>query len=97
MSEKNHANQSSSIDRREWITSAATLAAGAAAAPFVSPAVDAAGQAPPAVKTTSRTIVAPSNGNIVEIECGKIRGFSRNGILAFKGIPCAATTAGTGR
>ena len=97
MSEKNHANQSSGIDRREWITSAATLAAGAAAAPFLSPAVDAAGQAPPGVKTTSRTIVAPSNGNIIEIECGKIRGFSRNGILAFKGIPYAATTAATGR
>ena len=97
MSEKNHANQSSGIDRRQWITSAATLAAGAAAAPFASTGVDAADQAAPGAKTTSRTIVAPNNGNIVEIECGKIRGFSRNGILAFKGIPYAATTAGTGR
>ena len=98
MSEKNHANQSSDIDRRQWMTSAATLAAGVAAAPFVSTDLDATEQATSAVKsTTSRVVSAPSNGNIVEIDCGKIRGFSRNGILAFKGIPYAATTAGTGR
>ena len=41
MSEKKNANQSTGIDRREWITSAAALAAGAAAAPFVSNSVQA--------------------------------------------------------
>jgi para-nitrobenzyl esterase len=82
------------IDRREWITSAASLAAGAAAVPFIGGRADVAAQTPAAV---SRAIVAPTAGNIVEIECGKIRGFSRNGILAFKGIPYAASTAGARR
>ncbi len=82
----------------QWITSAAALAAGAAAAPFVSSSVQAVDQAAPAAKSSaSRTIVAPNSGNIVEIDCGKIRGFSRNGILTFKGIPYAASTAGTAR
>ena len=98
MSEQKHETQSSGIDRRQWITSAATLAAGAAVAPFVSTSVDAADQAAPAAKSSaSRTIVAPNAGNIVEIECGKIRGFSRNGILTFRGIPYAASTAGKAR
>ena len=97
MSEKKNANPSTGIDRREWITSAAALAAGAAAAPFVSNSVQAADQAVPAKPSASRTIIAPNSGNIVEIDCGKIRGFSRSGIFAFKGIPYAATTAGTAR
>jgi len=97
MSEKKNANPSTGIDRREWITSAAALAAGAAAAPFVSNSVQAADQAAPAKPSASRTVIAPNSGNIVEIDCGKIRGFSRSGILAFKGIPYAATTAGTAR
>ncbi len=97
MSENNSANQPSGIDRRRWIKSAAGLAASAAAAPIPSSHGDAAEQAAPAKSTTSRTILAPNAGNIVEIDCGKIRGFSRNGILAFKGIPYAASTAATGR
>ena len=96
MSEQERDTQSSGIGRRQWITSAATLAAGAAAAPFVSTSVEAADQAP-AKSSTSRTILAPNAGNIVEIECGKIRGFSRNGILTFRGIPYAASTAGKAR
>jgi para-nitrobenzyl esterase len=84
------------MDRRQWMTTAATLAAGTAAGPILSTHVEAADQASPA-KSAARTITAPTNGNIVEISCGKIRGFARNGILAFKGIPYAASTAGAGR
>ena len=98
MSETNSANQPSSINRRRWIQSTAGLAASAAVSPLLTGSVEARDQATPAAKSsTSRTIVAPNAGNIVEIECGKIRGFSRNGILAFKGIPYAASTAGTAR
>jgi para-nitrobenzyl esterase len=97
MSEQIDSKQSPGIDRRQWITSAATLAAGAAAAPFVSTDVEADSAAPAPKSSTSRTILAPNNGNIVEIECGKIRGFSRNGILTFRGIPYAASTAGKAR
>ena len=98
MSDKPSAKQPTTIDRRRWIQSTAGLAAGAAVAPLLTTGADAAEQAaPPAKSSASRTIVAPNAGNIVEIECGKIRGFSKNGILAFKGIPYAATTAGTAR
>jgi len=79
------------------MASAAALAAGAAAAPFVSGDAEAAGRPAPPDKTAPRTILAPNAGNIVEIASGKIRGFSRDGILAFKGIPYAASTAGAAR
>src|SRR5215216_6743904 len=99
MREKQAPRPPFTIDRRQWIASAATLAAGAAAAPLVSERVDAqAVNEPAAAKPApTRTIVAPNAGNIVEIECGRIRGFSRNGILAFRGIPYAATTAAAAR
>ena len=101
MSKKNSTGQPrpvASIDRRRWITTTAGLAVSAATAPLLSRGVDGAEQASPAAKpATSRTVVAPNSGNIVETECGRIRGFSRNGILTFKGIPYAASTAGAGR
>jgi para-nitrobenzyl esterase len=97
MSEKKPASQPSGIDRRRWIKSAAGLAAGAAAAPLLSHRVDAEQASPTAKPATSRTVVAPNSGNIVETACGRIRGFSRNGILTFKGIPYGASTAGAGR
>jgi para-nitrobenzyl esterase len=98
MPAKNPASQSSGIDRRRWITSAASLAAGVAAAPLLLSRLDAKEQGTPAAKPAATpTVVAPNAGNIVEIACGRIRGFSRNGILAFKGIPYGASTAGKGR
>jgi para-nitrobenzyl esterase len=98
MTEKDTARRSSGIDRRRWIKSAASLAAGAAAAPLLPSSVDAAEQASPAAKpATAHIVVAPNAGNIVETSCGRIRGFSRNGILTFKGIPYGASTAGAGR
>ena len=78
------------IGRRRWLQSAATLAA----APLLSRTSDAAGQASPAPKQpATRTVIAPNSGNVVEIASGKIRGFSRNGILTFKGIPYGNSTA----
>ncbi len=88
-------NPASGIDRRQWLASAAGLAA----VPLLVGRVEAAGQAAPAAAKApaTATVLAPNAGNIVEIASGKIRGFSRNGILAFKGIPYAASTAGKGR
>jgi para-nitrobenzyl esterase len=98
MSEEKSARHSAGIDRRGWIKSAAGLAASAAAAPLLSGRVDAAGQTSPTAKpVAARTVVAPNAGNIVETACGRIRGFSSNGILSFKGIPYGASTAGAGR
>jgi para-nitrobenzyl esterase len=97
MPAKNREDRPSGIGRRQWITSAASLAAGVAAAPLLGDPVDAASQAPAAKTAGTQTVLAPNAGNIVEIASGRIRGFSRNGILTFKGIPYGASTAGAGR
>ncbi|MGA9883291.1 MAG: carboxylesterase/lipase family protein [Candidatus Acidiferrales bacterium] len=43
------------------------------------------------------TIVGSNENAIVETTAGKVRGFTRNGIYTFKGIPYAGTTAGEAR
>ena len=53
-----------------------------------------AGQPTPAGKST---IVASDEDAIAETVTGKIRGYIRNGIFTYKGIPYGDTTAGSGR
>jgi para-nitrobenzyl esterase len=46
----------------------------------------------------SNTLIVASNENgIVETTAGRVRGFTRNGIVTFKGIPYAGTTAASAR
>jgi para-nitrobenzyl esterase len=83
------------LDRREWLKSAAALAGGGVAAQLVPEStLEASGPAKP---PAARVIVAPAERNVVEIASGKIRGYTRNGIFTFKGIPYAASTAGKAR
>ena len=42
-------------------------------------------------------IVASDSNAIVETTSGKVRGYIRNGINAFRGIPYGGTTAGSAR
>ena len=80
--------------RRTWIKSAAGLAGGVAASNWLSiDALAAPGQASPA--SASGIVVASATKTIVETTAGKVRGFTHNGINAFKGIPYARSTAGT--
>jgi para-nitrobenzyl esterase len=84
------------MDRRDWLKSAATLA-GASAAFGV---VGCASETTPAGQTTktaaSGTVATPDNA-IVATKSGKIRGFTRNGVFIFKGVPYGDTTAGDNR
>jgi para-nitrobenzyl esterase len=43
------------------------------------------------------TVVASDAATVAETTSGKIRGFSRNGVYAFKGVPYGASTAGERR
>ena len=43
------------------------------------------------------TVVVSDTNAVVETAAGKVRGFTRNGIHTFRGIPYAATTEGAAR
>jgi para-nitrobenzyl esterase len=84
----------SDTSRREFLSGAARLVGVSAAA--------AAGGAPAVALGAVRehagksAITTPANA-IVETSAGKVRGYVRNGIFIFKGIPYAASTAGEAR
>src|SRR6187399_368176 len=98
---------SSALARRDWLKQTASLVGSAAAATVMGEVAAAAEQgAAPAVPTAapavpaasaSRTVIAPSTRNIVETTGGRVRGFVRNGVLTFRGVPYAASTAGAAR
>lgn len=72
------------------ISGGATLLGAGAASAKVRPCADLPG-------FCNTTIVASNQNAIVETTAGKVRGFTRNGIFTFKGIPYAGTTAGKAR
>jgi para-nitrobenzyl esterase len=86
------------ISRRGLLQSAATLLGTTAASGLVTAVAAAA----PTKANTSKptpagkpTIVASDKNAIAETATGKVRGYIRNGIFAYKGIPYGETTAGS--
>ncbi len=88
----------SPISRRTLICGGAVLTGGTAAAallPTISARSLAGTAAVPAMN--GDPIVASDKRAIVETSAGKVRGYTRNGIYTFKGIPYGATTEGNAR
>lgn len=74
--------------RRDWMKGAAAAAL-APSAPALA--------APRLTEPVCETTVATDANAVVETAAGKVRGFIRNGIYTFKGIPYAGSTAGAAR
>jgi para-nitrobenzyl esterase len=98
-----HESASTSNGRRSFIGGMATLGAGLASSVLPTAAI-----AQPPRETHSKTkstasgcgsstVVASDAATVAETNAGKIRGFKRNGVYIFQGVPYGASTAGARR
>jgi len=86
----------SDMGRRDWVKRAAMASAACAAGASCAPAAD-TGKSPREAASVAELSVATPDNAVVSTAAGKVRGFTRNGIFIFKGIPYGDTTAGENR
>ena len=85
------------LSRRSLLSGAITLGGGAAIATAVQTPVAVLGAPAVVVPKKFHPIVASSSKNIVETTEGKIYGFSRDGVIGYRGIPYGESTEGANR
>ena len=89
----------SEMGRREWMKLAAVPAGAAIVSAACTSETARAAEKAAAEKSTNAgglSVATPDNA-VVATTAGKIRGFTRNGVYIFKGIPYGDTTAGENR
>jgi para-nitrobenzyl esterase len=93
-----------SKQRRSFVGGMATLGAGLASSVILpkiaiaQPTLAVPPKTEPATSGCGRnTVIASDTATIAETTAGRIRGFRRNGIYIFKGVPYGASTAGARR
>ena len=84
------------LDRRSWLKTAAVLAGGAAGSSTVTGCAEIPHAAAGARADGASLVTTPENA-VVETTAGKVRGYTRDGIYIFKGMPYGETTAGANR